>query len=332
MKSFAKFLVSAAATVALVTTTVPAFAATVPVTPTSSLAWLDGHADELQFDPSGRLWVWNTGYDPTFNHGEQAHVLVKNETGDWVLSYRLRIKRFTVRDISFSSNGTMYVTGYKGRVCQLVVASFRGDGSIKKTKVHSFPRTFCPQYSTPINGGKIVVVGYTYGDGPATDTAIREYSLPFSVKKRPSREAKFSVENNSFMAVAADGTVYVTQGENTTGGVDVYAPSQRGIVEPDHSFTVHPDYGSWVIGGLAITNTGQVALRSKDTVSLYSPSASGTNLVPDTFYQFSDFMWNGVDVAFDSTGVMATTDFGRDFPIRFFFEAPPCGLRPEARC
>lgn len=332
MKSFAKFLVSAAATIALVTTSVPAFAATEDISPTSSLAWLDGHATNIEFDPSGRMWVWNNAYDPGLNHNMQTNVLVKNNVGDWELSYRLRIKRFETRDISFASDGTMYAAGVRGRVCQLAVVTFNGDGSVKKSKTHSFPLKFCPLYATPTDGGKIVLVGWARRQGPVLDAAIKEYSLPFSARKRATREIKFDMGNNSDVAIGQDGAVYVTQGENMTGGVDVFTASQRGTVEPDHSFTVHPDYGEWVVGGLAFTPSGQLALKSKASVSLYPTSSSGTNLVPDTFYRFTDFAWNGDDVAFDADGVMVTADYGLSSPIRFFFETPPCGLRPEARC
>jgi hypothetical protein len=332
MTRLVKFLFSSALIGALVSTSVPATAATEVIAPTTSLAWLDGHATHLKFDPSDRLWVWNRSHNPSFPHGLQTNVLAKNLSGQWEHAYRLRIPKFTTRDLSFASNGTLYAVGFRKNTCKLAVVTFKVDGTVKKTKTHSFPRTFCPSFVSPIDGGKIALGGSIPDRGTDIDTAVREYTLPFSTRKRPVREIKFSKQNNSDMLFGADGTVYVSQGENSTGGVDVYSSSQRGTVSPDHSFTMHSDYGDWYIGGLAFTNTGQLAVRNAASVSIYSPSASGSNLVPDTFYQFSDYEMTFSDVAFSTSGVMATVDSFFDYPVRLFFETPSCMPRPEARC
>lgn len=82
------FAIVAALVTALILPGTPATADTMDIEPTSSFAWLDGHATDVEFDPAGRMWIWNSAYDPGFPHGEQANIFTQDADGNWGHSFR----------------------------------------------------------------------------------------------------------------------------------------------------------------------------------------------------------------------------------------------------
>jgi WD40 repeat protein len=300
----------------------PASADPVDITPTSSFEWLDGHATDVEFDPSGRLWVWNISYDTNLPHGQQTNVFTKNANGNWDHAFRFRAKGVPVGDVSFSSDGTVFIpNGYR---CKLSVITLKANGKVKKHKVVKFKGRFCPYMAQPIDGGQIAVAG---------SDKVNFYRLPITSRSKPVRTLVPTHTNNlTDMLVGPDGSVYVAYGNVVTQGVDVYLPSQSGMTLPNNSFSIASDYSPVDIYGMSMTPSESLALKMESTVAIFPTNTNGSDQVPSLFYRFGTPSYLGGDLEFDSTGRMAVAEWGYSPPVRVFFEAPPCAPRPEARC
>jgi hypothetical protein len=293
-----------------------AYAAIDEVSPTTETTFNEGQVEKIEFDPSGRLWVWNDVYSPSLPYGPQANVFTKDEAGNWNQSFRFTIPKFgTVSDIHFADDGTMYATSFNSK---LAVVTFNMDGSVKKVKQFKFSGRKSPDSVTPIDGNKLSFVRYNQ---------LTEYRLPFTARSKPIRTLKTNTHNSwgNQTLVGSDGTLYLSFTDDETNEaaeVDVYVPSQSGSASPDHTFTVDPDYAGHYIGGMTFTPEGDLALRIKQRVVFLPTDADGTDLVPTTGFTFADGGYYYCDVAFDSTGVMALADYGVTNSLRFFFETP----------
>ena len=284
------------------------------VSPTTETTFNEGQVEKIEFDPSGRLWVWNNAYSLSLPYGPQANVLTKDEAGNWTQSFRLTIRKFgTVGDIHFADDGTMYATSFNSK---LAVVTFNTDGSVKKVTQFKFSDRKSPDSVTPIDGNKLSFVRYNQ---------LTEYQLPFTARSKPIRTMKITTRYGwgAQTLVGADGTLYYSDGAENTADVDVYIPSQSGSASPDHSFTVDPFFADYYIGGMTFSPEGDLALRVNQRVVFLPLDASGANLVPDSGYSFTgSHVGFYSDVAFDSTGVMALADYGATNSLRFFFETP----------
>jgi hypothetical protein len=290
----------------------PASAETIELRPESTLQWNEGQADNVAFDPSSeRLWVWNRTTDPSLPYGEQVNVFAKDSEGEWQHSYRWRYRLSSPSDISFASNGTMYVTDE----CKVAVVTFKANGRVKKSKLIKFKRGVCPDVATPIAGKKIIL---------ADGEKIREYRLPLTSRSRAIRTITYSDEYsyNSEILVDNDGTVFVTH-NSQADGVDAYSPSQRGTVDPDRSFTIHPDYARWYITDMSLGYSGNIYLRVNGDILVYQTMASGDNQVPVVEYDLGeDIFGPGRGLAWDGYSRFVTVDYQQSPALRFYFLAP----------
>jgi hypothetical protein len=290
----------------------PATAETIELQPESTLDWNEGQADQVAFDPSSeRLWVWNRAHNPSLPYGNQVNVLAKNSDGDLQYSFRWKYRSFSPSDISFASNGTMYATDD----CKVAVVTFKANGRVKKTKLVKFKRGVCPLVSTPIDGNKIIL---------ADDEKIREYRLPLTSRSRAIRTITYSEEYDvrAEIVVASDGSVFVSH-YSASDGVDFYSPSQSGTVDPNRSFTIHPDYGRWYITDMSLGYSGNIYLRVNGDILVYQTTASGINQVPVVEYDLGeDVFQGGRGLAWDGYSRFVTVDYGQNPSLRFYFMAP----------
>jgi|GEM_PF-5903095 len=293
---------------------IPAFAAIDDVSPTTEMTWNEGQVSQIEFDPSGRLWVWNNPYNSSLPYGPQTNVLLRDEAGNWNQSFRFKPRKFgNVNDIHFADDGTMYATSFDSK---LAVVTFKPGGAVNKVTQFKFSNRQGPDSVTPIDGNKLSFVRYN---------KLTEYALPFTARSKPIRTLKITTQYGwgAQTLVGSDGTLYYSEGANNEAYVDVYVPSQEGPSLPDHSFTVNPAYAGYYIGGMTFTPEGALALRINQRVVALPTDASGANLVPGSGYSFEGphvGFW--CDVAFDSSGVMALADYDATNSLRFFFETP----------
>lgn len=284
---------------------------TIDLTPSTSLQWNDGETTDVQFDPSGRLWVWNTTTRPSLPYGEQVNVFTEGLGGDWFPSFRWKPGKFFPKDMIFSSNGTMYATG-GGKVA---IVSFKRNGAVKKMKTVKFKGGFYPLSVSLNESGNIVL---------ADDQNIREYRLPLSSRSRALRTVTFS-EDYSFQNefhVGRDGNVYISHA-STSDGVDVYTPEQQGTVAPARSFTIHPDYGRWNITDMSDGYSGNLYLRVNGDILVYQTGAFGDNQNPVVEYNLGEDSFNDVSgMAWDGFSTFVTVDYAQGTPIRFYTPAP----------
>lgn len=286
----------------------PASAEPIDLTPTSTLDWNEGQTTAVQFDPSGRLWVWNTGYSPDLPYGFQVNVFVEDREGAWSRSYRWKPRGFFPSIINFASDGTMYATDG----CKLGVVTFKPTGAVKKLKKVSFKRSFCPRSATPIDDNKVVLV---------SSKQAREYQLPIKSNARPLRTITFEEEYDyhSKILVADDGTVYRSHDSLISDGVDVYTPSQEGTVGPDNSFTIHPDLGTWYITGMSLGFDGFIYLRVNGDILVYETSTTGSDQMPWAEWNLGeDPSRASYGLSFDGASTFATVDFTTRPSVKFY--------------
>jgi hypothetical protein len=317
MVKFTKFTLACLVLVAVTTPATAAFATIDIQDPTTEITWNGGQVEKIEFDPSGRLWVWNNPYDPSLPFGQQTNVLVRDEAGNWNQSFRFKPRKFgDVTDIHFADDGTMYATSFNSK---LAVVTFKPSGAVKKVTQFKFSDRESPHSVTPINGNKLSFVRYN---------KLTEYALPFSARSKPIRTMKITTQYGwgAQTLVAPDGTLYAsyTDDANLAAEVDVYVPSQSGSSLPDHFFTIDPEIAGYYIGGMTFTPEGNLlALRINQRVVFVPADASGSNLVPDSGFSFAGtHVGYWCDVAFDSSGVMALADYDATNSLRFFFETP----------
>jgi hypothetical protein len=288
----------------------PATAETFQPTPEATLQWNEGEATHVQFDQSGRLWVWNTTYSPDLPYGQQINVFVQESPANWQHSYRWKPRKFFPRDMIFSSNGTMYATGS----CQVAIVSFKRNGKVKKMKTVKFQGGFCPLSASINESGNIVLVD---------DENIREYRLPLSSRSQALRTVTFT-ENYSFQNVfhaGQDGNVYVSQ-HSEDDGVDVYTPDQQGTVAPARSFTIHPDYGRWYITDMSDGYSGNLYLRVNGDILVYQTSQSGEDQTPVVEYDLGEDLFQDDSRLAFGFSTFVTVDHGQSPALRFYFMAP----------
>jgi hypothetical protein len=315
MAKFTKFTLACLVLGTLSAPVTAAHAAIDDVAPTTETTWNEGQVEKIEFDPFGRLWVWNNPYSPSLPYGPQTNVLVRDESGNWDQSFRFKPRKFgNVLDIHFADDGTMYATSFNSK---LAVVTFKPSGAVKKVTQFKFLDRESPDSVTPIDGNKLSFVRYN---------KLTEYAMPFTARSKPIRTMKTTTHSSwgNQTLVAPDGTLYYSYTDyatNEAAEVDVYLPGQEGSSSPDHSFTVDPGYAGYYIGGMTFTPDGELALRINQRVVLFPSDASGSNLVPASGYSFAGShvgYWS--DVAFDSTGIMALADFNATNSLRFFFE------------
>lgn len=286
----------------------PAMAETIDLTPSTTLEWNEGQTTAVQFDPSGRLWVWNTGYTPSLPYKMQVNVFVKDTDGDWSHSFRWKPRRFFPSKISFASNGTMYATDG----CSVGIVTFKANGTVKKLRTVKFKRGFCPQVATPIDGDKVVLV---------SGEQAQEHQLPLKSKSRALRTITFAEEypHNSKILVADDGTVYRSHDVMVSDGVDVYPSTLDGTEEPARSFTIHPDFGQWYITGMSLGFGDNIYLRVNGDILVYAPSTSGTDQNPTTEWNLgTDPTRDSYGLAFDGLATFVTVDYNQNPSLKFY--------------
>jgi hypothetical protein len=284
---------------------------TIDLTPDLTLQWNEGQVTDAEFDPLGRLWVWNRPFSPSLPYGQQVNVFVQQSENEWHHSYRWKPRKFMPKDMDFSSNGTMYAMGS----CKVLTVSFKRNGAVKKTKTVKFKGGFCPQAGEINEAGNLVLVDDRY---------IREYRLPLSSRSRALRTVTFTADysyQNEFH-VGRDGNVYISQ-YSTSDGVDIYTSDQQGSVSPARSFTIHPDYGRWYITDMSDGYSGNLYLRVNGDILVYQTSAFGPNQNPVVEYDLGiDLLQDGSGLAWDGYGNFLTVDYGQNPSLRYYFMSP----------
>lgn len=315
------FAIVAALVTALILPGTPATAATMDIEPTSSFAWLDGHATDVEFDPAGRMWVWNSAYDPGFPHGEQTNIFTQDSEGNWGHAFRFRLKKHDSFEVAFATDGTVFSTDFAR--CTLQIAKLKASGAVKSHKKIKFKRSFCPYIAQPIDGRKVVLV---------SSTEIREYKLPFTSRSKPKRTVRHGLNEFTDVLVDTDGAVYLAVSADADQGVHVFLPTQSGLAQSARNFEIHDDYSPRGINGMSFTREGDLALKMGANVAIFSTATVGVNQIPDTYYRFdeSTFYLMG-DVGFDSSGLMVITEYGHQPPVRVFFGSE-CPRSVQAIC
>ena len=310
----------AALVIALMLPGTPATAATMDIEPTSSFAWLDGHATDVEFDPAGRMWVWNSAYDPGLSHGQQTNIFTQDSDGTWDHSFRFRLKKHDSFEVAFAMDGTVFSTDVR---CTLQIAKLKASGAVKSHKKIKFKRSFCPYLAKPIDGTKVVVV---------SSDQIREYKLPFTSRSKPKRTIRYGLNDFRDVVVGPDGAVYLAVGDETNQSVHVFLPTQSGLAQSARNFEIHSDYSPRAIQGMSFTREGDLALKMGSSVAVFPTTTVGANQVPDSYYQFDEAPFNLMgDVGFDSSGLMVITEYGHELPVRVFFGSE-CPRSAQAIC
>jgi hypothetical protein len=315
------FAIVAALVTALILPGTPATADPMDIEPTSSFAWLDGHATDVEFDPAGRMWIWNSAYDPGFPHGEQANIFTQDADGNWGHSFRFQLKRHSSFEVAFATDGTVFSTDFAR--CTLQIAKLKASGAVKSNKKIKFKRSFCPYTAQPIDGRKVVLV---------SSEEIREYKLPLTSRSKPKRTVRHGLSEFSDVLVGTDGTVYLAVGPNTNQSVHVFLPTQSGLAQSARNFEIRSDYSTKAIVGMTFTREGDLALKMGANVAIFPAATVGDDQIPDTYYRFgeSTFYLRG-DVGFDSSGLMVITEYDHEPPVRIFFESD-CPRTAQAVC
>jgi hypothetical protein len=311
----------AALVAALMLPGTPATADTMDIEPTSSFAWLDGEVTDVEFDPVGRMWVWNVFSSEGSPHGQQTNVFTKDADGNWDHSFRFRLKKHNPFKVAFAQDGRMFsVDGYN---CVLHTAKLRANGKAKSVTKLKFRMSFCPSRLQPIDGRKVILI---------SSDQIREYKWPMSKRSKPIRTIGYGLNDIDDELVGSDGAVYFAVGDGTSQSVHVVLPSQSGLVQAGRTFSIHADYSPEDIRGMSFTREGDLALKMGSNVAIFPTTAEGDNQIPDTYYRLGDAVASeGGDVAFDSSGLMVITEFGRELPVRVFFESE-CPRSAQAIC
>jgi hypothetical protein len=300
----------------------PATAETLDIEPTSWFERPYGHVTDVEFDPSGRMWLWNNWSNSDYDYGLQTHVYTKNELGVWGHAFRFRLKNHNPNQIAFDNRGRVYsADAYR---CVLNVVTLKASGKVKSQKKVKFKGNFCPSVVQPINGRKAILV---------TSDLIREYKLPITSRSRPIREIQYGREYAKDIRVGSDGAVYIAYGSanNLTKGVEVYLPTQSGVSSPGRSFTIHADYAPQDIERMSFSGGGELAIKMASTIALFPTTTSGANQTPQWSYRVGEPSGQSGDVAFDPFGLMVVVDYLQPQTVRNFFEML-CTRRVEAIC
>lgn len=282
----------------------------------SSFTWLDGQVSDVTFDPSGRMWVWNTMYNPGLPHGLQTNVFTQGLDGNWTHAFRFRLKNHDPHNVTFSSDGRLFsLDSYH---CVLRTAKLKASGKPKSVTKRKFRMSFCPYHVQPIDGRKVILI---------SSDQIREYKWPISARSKPIRTVRYGLNDIDDLLVGSDGTVYFAIGDYVNQSVQVFLPTQSGDSSPERSFTIHGDYSPQDIRGMSFTPGGDLALKMGSSVAIFSASAQGVSQIPDTYYRFGDApSLDRGDVAFNiNSGLMVVTEYGHEMPVRVFF-GPSCRL------
>lgn len=317
------FVLAAVLVTSLALPIAPVAAETIDLEPSSSssFAWLDGHATDVAFDPIDRMWVWNDSYDPSFPHGQQTNVFSRGADGEWIHSFRFRLKRHDAFEVAFAGNGTVFSTDVSR--CTLQITKLKANGAVKSSKKIKFKRSFCPSLAQPIDGGKLVLVGYG-------TTSV--YKLPFSSRSKPIRTIRYEGNGITDELVGSDGTLYIARGDFTNQSVDVFPPTQRGDSPTSRTFAIHADYSPQNIVGMSFTREGDLALKMGPSVAVFSTTTEGDNQIPGTYYRFgAEPTLFGGDVEFDASGLMVVTEFLHELSVRVFFDSE-CRRIAQAVC
>ncbi len=305
--------VAVAFLVALGVVGTPATAATVTPSVTSSIDWMGGDVYNVQFGADGRLWAWNWGYSPELGFGPQLNVFDKNDLGDWEHSYRLTRRNFDPTTVRFDDSNRMYVTNTHYGTSELLIVSFKIDGTVKKVSKLKFKKNDRPLDAYPTGAGRIFL---------QFDNRIAEYKLPLTRKSKPVRTIVTPIESWSRMIAGDDRTVYVTQGSTAGGGVDVFTPLQSGTVTPARSFTISSEYSTGYPTDISFTADGKLAVCAEyQGVGIFPLDESGDNQAPATWYPSSSIATNhlmGFD--FDDSGVLVVADMGAARSIKWYLE------------
>lgn len=316
------FALAAVLVTSLMLPIAPVAAETIDLEPSSSsFAWLDGEVTDVAFDPSGRMWAWNSFSSGDSPHGFQTNVFRKDSEGNWDHAFQFRFKRYNPSNVAFSRDGRVFsLDSYN---CILHTGKVKANGKVKSAKKLKFTMRFCPYLVQPINGRKVILI---------SSDQIREYKWPMSSRSKPIRTIEYGLNDVTDQRVGSDGAVYFAVGDGTNQSVHVFLPTQSGDSSHGRSFSIHADYSPENIRGMSFTPEGELALKMGSTVALFPTTATGEDQVPDTYYRFGSTLSNGGGgVAFDQAGLMAIVEYAHELPVRIFFDSE-CPRSVQAVC
>jgi hypothetical protein len=285
----------------------PATAATVSISPTSEITFDNQSAQSMRFDALGRAWIWNTA---TNGEIRPRLAIFRREPGTWERVQTVKAKKLIVKTLRFDSDGKAYATNFLKN--EIVTWRVADSGTVPKERRVALRGRSNPLDAFPNADGSLFVL---YMD------RIVEFDLPIRRKERPVRTIYSESPFYSKLVALADGTVFVMTLANNAP-IEVFDASQLGVAEPARTILIDGALTSYQYAtDIALTPDGKVAVVYWfGGIAIFSTSASGSSLTPDTWYPLEAPLVNPQGVDFMSNGVMGVADYVGDTAVKVYFE------------
>lgn len=325
MNQLGLFATSIVASLTLVFAPLKADAATIPITPTSSFAFVNQYTQHVRFDGNGRLWVWNTAWSTNDPASRPAVKVYEKDGPTWSNVATVKAKKFAMFSLRFGSDGKGYSTN--ARKNEVVVFTLGADSAPTRIARVALKIRARVIDVFPAADDRVYVL---------SNSRLDVYDKPLTKKSRPVRTIKHYFPNYSQVVVSSGGKIFVSTGDTSNGPISVFTSTQSGNVEPDHTILLDGELdANRYVSDLSLTADGRIAVAYWSAgVAIFPESAAGEAVTPDTWYPESDPVSNLQGVDFDDSGVMAIADFKSGDPgdsILVYFESG-CGLEPQRGC
>ncbi len=285
----------------------PATAETVSISPTSEITFDNEFAQSMRFDALGRAWIWNSVRSDTVPY---RLAIFERAPGAWARVQRVKAKKLIVNTLRFDSDGKAYATNFLKN--EIVTWRVTDSGTVRKEQRVALRGRANPLDAFPNGEGSLFVL---FGN------RIDEFELPLRRKERPVRTIYSASPLYSKLVALADGTVFVMSFA-TNARIEVFDASQSGVAEPARTIlidgTLSTDSNPTDI---ALTSDGDVAVVYwLSGIAIFSTSASGSSVTPDTWYPIEAPLDNPQGVDFGPNGVMGIVDYAASTAVKVYFE------------
>jgi hypothetical protein len=285
---------------ALIMPVAPVTAATVSITPTSEITFDNQFAQSMRFDALGRAWIWT----------DDLLAIFERVPGTWARVQAVEAKKLTVNTLRFDSDGKAYATNSRKK--EIVTWQVADSGTVPKERRIALRGRSIPIDAFPNADGSLFVLH---------ENRIDEFVLPLRRKERPVRTIRADFPSSGKLVALADGTVFVMQLGMATP-IEVYGSDQSGVSDPTRTILIDGALTSDQFAtDIALTPSGEVAVVYwYGGIAIFSTSASGSSVTPDTWYPIEAPLDNPQGIDFGPNGVMGVADYLASTAVKVYFE------------
>lgn len=284
-----------------------AVAATVSIAPTSEITFDNQLAQSMRFDALGRAWIWNSVRSDTVPY---RLAIFESAPGAWARVQRVKVKKLSVNTLRFDVDGKAFATNVQKN--EIVTWRVTDSGTVRKEQRVALRGRANPLDAFPNSEGSLFVL---FGN------RIDEFELPLRRKERPVRTIYSEFPADSKLVALGDGTVFVMI-RALNAPIEVYGSDQSGVSEPTRTILIDGTLSTnRYLTDIALTSGGDVAVvHWYSGIAIFSTSASGSSVTPETWYPLEAPLYNPQGVDFGPNGVMGIADYGASTAVKVYFE------------